>query len=86
MRSVPFKRDLQWAIAGRPHSKPPPVLVKYRLEQALWSQLGLRLRDFEDRPKQELVDYITIMQLEREEEERRQEMQLNQAKAQSGRR
>jgi len=47
-------------------------LNKFLIESALYKHVGLNLEDLKDRPYQEVLDYITIVGLISQEEERRQ--------------
>lgn len=52
-----------------------PSVQKFMTEAALFKHVGMNFNDLRDRPRQELLDYITIASLIVHEENRRAKQQ-----------
>ena len=72
------------AIQGGKVTTEYPSLNKFLIESAIYEQVGLNFEDLKNRPLQEVVDYVTIVNLITNEKARQQakaEAQANNGKA-----
>ncbi len=60
---------MELSAAVRMGTVGPPALSRFLLRQEFWQRLGMRPDDIEALPQQEFVDYCSIIQVMRREEQ-----------------